>query len=179
CYLHQLPQTPQNMRLKAILCLLILQGLRQIEIVRLNVTDLELVLGHARILGKGKDDTEAVDLHPETVLVLKDYLRVSKIADGALFTSSSNNSRNLRLTTKSIRNIVNPILRELGIKKSVHGFRHYFVTKLVKAYRGDLLEVCRYTRHRSIETLQIYNDNIKAKSDLPRYYNTFKSISLS
>jgi integrase/recombinase XerC len=178
-YLHHLFPTPHNMRVKAILCLLILQGLRQCEIIRLNSTDLDLVSGRMLILGKGRDDKEFIDLHPETVKVLKQYLQISKIADGALFTSSSNNSKNQRLTTKSIRNLINPILHELGIEKTVHGFRHYFVTRLVKAYKGDLLEICRYTRHRSIETLQIYNDNIKRKSDLPRYYSTFENIILS
>ncbi len=177
-YLHQLPPTPRNMRLKAILCLLIVQGVRQIEIVRLNVADIDLVSGRAYIQGKGRDDKEAIDLHPTTVSVLKEYLKVNRIADGALFTSSSNNSRNNRLTTKSIRNLINPILQELNIDKSIHGFRHFFVTKLVKEYKADLLEVCRYTRHRSIETLQVYNDSIKAKADLPRYYATFKSIEL-
>jgi len=177
-YLNQLPPTPRNMRLKAIICLLILQGLRQCEIIRLDVSDLDFVSDTAFIQGKGRDDKEAIDLHPTTVSVLKEYLKVNRIADGALFISSSNNSRNQRLTTKSIRNLINPVLRELGIDKSVHGFRHYFVTKLVKEYKADLLEVCRYTRHRSIETLQVYNDSIKAKADLPRYYATFEGIEL-
>jgi integrase len=172
-----LSATPQNTRLRAIMSLLALQGLRQIEIVRLNVKDLELVRKTAYIQGKGRDDKEPIDLHPETVRTLKDYLRANKIADGALFTSQSNNNRNKRLTTRAIRDIVKQTLNELGIEKTTHGFRHYFTTKLIKTYRGDLLEVAQYTRHRSLEMLQVYNDNIKKQADLPRYYETFEGIS--
>ncbi len=164
---------------KALLSLLILQGLRQIEIIRLNVTDIDTVSKVAFVQGKGQDDTEAIDLHPVTVSALRDYLRQYRIADGALFTSTSNNSRNQRLTTKSIRNILNPILRSLEIPKTVHGFRHYFVTQLVKEYKGDLLSVIRYSRHKSIEMVQIYDDSVKHKADLPRFYKTFESINFN
>lgn len=170
-------QGKDTYRIKALLSLLILQGLRQIEIVRLNVSDLDLASNFAFIQGKGQDDKEIVDLHPVTVSTLKEYVRKYKIADGAVFTSTSNNSMNQRLTTKSIRNLINPILKGLEIDKTVHGFRHYFTTKLIQSYKGDLLTVAQYTRHKSLEMLQIYDDSIKHKADLPRYYETFSSIN--
>jgi len=163
-------------RKKALLSLLILQGLRQIEIVRLNVNDLDFASQTAFIQGKGKDDKEMIDLHPVTVATLKEHIRKNKIADGALFVSTSNNSKKQRLTTKSIRNLINPILRSLEIDKTVHGFRHYFTTKLIQSYKGDLLTVAQYTRHKSLEMLQVYNDTIRHKADLPRYYQTFNGI---
>lgn len=172
-----LNESSDTCRIKALLSLLILQGLRQIEIVRLNVSDLDLASQTAFIQGKGHDDKEIVDLHPVTVSALKNYIRKYRIADGALFTSTSNNSRRQRLTTKSIRNLINPILRSLEIDKTVHGFRHYFTTKLIQSYKGDLLTVAQYTRHKSLEMLQIYDDSIKHKADLPRYYQTFSSIN--
>lgn len=166
-------------RIKALLSLLILQGLRQIEIVRLNVTEIDLVSQYAFVQGKGRDDKEIVDLHPVTVTALKEYIKNNKIADGALFISTSNNSKNQRLTTKSIRNIINPIMRVLEIDKTVHGFRHYFTTRLIQAYKGDLLTVAQYTRHKSLEMLQVYNDTIRHKEDLPRYYETFNSVNFN
>lgn len=169
--------TASNTRLKAVLSLLALQGLRQIEIIRLDVKDLDFVSKTAFIQGKGRDDKEPIDLQPETVKALRDYLRVNKIADGALFVSKSNNSKNKRLTTRALRDIVKQTLRELAINKTTHGFRHYFTTKLIKAYKGDLLEVSLYTRHKSLEMLQVYNDQIKRKADLPRFYDTFKEVS--
>ena len=152
--------------------------MRQIEISRLDVTDLDLAGGTAFVLGKGQDDKEANYLHPESVKALRQYLKLNKIASGALFTSQSNNSRNRRLNTKGIRIIVQGILARLGIDKTVHGFRHFFTTTLIKTYKGDLLEVARYTRHKSLEMLQVYNDNISQKADLPRFYSAFESINL-
>lgn len=168
--------TTQTTRLRAILALLTLQGLRQIEVIRLDVKDLDFVSKTAFIQGKGRDDKEAINLHPETVKALQDYLRTNKIADGALFTSRSNNSRNQRLTTRALRGFVKTTLAGLGIDKTTHGFRHYFTTRLIKTYKGDLLEVAQYTRHKSLEMLQVYNDNIKRKADLPRFYETFSEV---
>ncbi len=174
--LRSLPESTQNTRLRAIVCLLTLQGLRQIEVTRLDVGDIDLVGKKAFVRGKGRDDKEPIDLHPIAVASIKEYLKLNKVADGALFISSSNNSRKQRLTTRGVRLIVKNFLSELHIEKSTHGFRHYFTSKLIKAYKGDLLEVARYTRHRSLEMLQVYNDNIKRQADLPRYYQTFESV---
>jgi site-specific recombinase XerD len=177
--MKDLPSTPTNTRLKALLGLLTLQGLRQVEIVRLDVRDLDLTQGTARIQGKGRDDKELIHLHPETVRTLKEYLKSNTIADGPLFQSRSNNNRHKRITTRAVRLIVTAALRDLGIDKNVHGFRHYFTTKLIKTYKGDLLEVCRYTRHTGLEMLQVYNDGIKQKADLPRYYSAFSGVSFT
>jgi integrase/recombinase XerC len=70
------------------------------------------------------------------------------------------------------------VLDELGIDKTTHGFRHYFTTRLIKTYKGDLLEVRQYTRHASLEMLQIYNDSIKQQADLPRFYSAFEGVQL-
>ena len=176
--MKELPKTPQNTRLKAILSLLVFQGLRQVEVVRLNVKDIDFVSNVAYIQGKGRDDKEPVNLHPETTRALKSYLKSNKIADGALFTSQSNNSKNKRLTTRGLRGLVKETLDELDIDKSTHGFRHYFTTKLIKTYKGDLLEVAQYTRHKSLEMLQVYNDSVKREADLPRFYQAFDGVTL-
>lgn len=177
-YLQQLPSTATNTRLKALIALLALQGLRQIEVVRLNVSDLHLARKTAMIQGKGRDDKEPVSLHPVTVRALRDYVATNRVADGALFVSNSNNSLRKRLTTRSLQELVKGCFAELGIDKSVHGLRHYYATKLIRAYRGDLLQVARYTRHSSISTLQIYFDDVQSEADLPRYYQTFEEIKL-
>ncbi len=175
--IRSLPLTPESARLRAILCLLGLQGLRQIEVTRLDVSDLDLGHKTAMVQGKGRDDKEPIDLHPETVRSLQEFLETNRIADGPLFVGRSNNS--LRLTTRGVRLIIGRILNELGIDKTIHGFRHYFVTCLVRAYGGDLLTVAQYSRHRSLEMLQIYDDNIKRQDDLPRFYKTFEEVKFT
>ena len=172
-----LPQDAKSTRLKAMLSLLALQGLRQIELARLEVKDLDFVSKTAQIQGKGRDDKEPIDLHPETVKALQEYLKANGIADGALFVSQSHNAKTYGLTTRAIRAIITEALRGLGIEKTTHGFRHYFTTKLIKTYKGDLLEVAQYTRHKSLEMLTVYNDSVKRQADLPRYYQAFNGVS--
>lgn len=170
--------TLELIRIKAIISLLALQGLRQIEVTRLDIADLELHRGVLFVHGKGRDYKEAVYLQPQTVEALKIYTRSHKVADGALFVSHSNNSLNNRISTRSVRQIVQDYLVELGIQKNIHGFRHYFTTRLIKIYKSDLTEVARYTRHRSLETLQAYNDAVLAEEDLPRFYGAFSNVQL-
>ena len=177
--LQQLEDNPKNLRLKAILSFLLLQGLRQCEVVRLDIKDIDLVNNLAFVRGKGQDDDESINLHLETSKTLKYYLRSNKISDGALFVSKSNNSNQKRLTTRGLRGIIKKLFNRLEIDKSVHGTRHFFVSQLVKSYKGDLLEVARYSRHKSLEMLQVYDDNIKLKKDLPRFYKTFNSIKIN
>lgn len=177
-YCSTLEPTLINLRLKSILSLLIFQGLRQIEITRLNVTDIDLKNKAAYIIGKGKDDKELIHLHPTTVKVLKTYINKYRFREGALFRSESNNSHGSRLTTKSIREIIKQVLITLEIDGSTHGFRHFFITKLIKSYKGELLTVSKYSRHSNIQMLEVYNDEVIREQDLPRFYNVFNDITL-
>ena len=177
-YCSTLKPTLTNRRLKSILSLLIFQGLRQIEVIRLNVTDIDLKHKTAFITGKGRDDKERIYLHPTTVKVLKSYLSLYRFREGALFRSESNNSYGSRLTTKSIREIIKQVFKTLEIDGSTHGFRHFFITKLIKSYKGELLTVSKYSRHRSIQMLEVYNDETIREQDLPRFYDVFNDITL-
>ena len=177
-HLLALEPTPNNKRLKAMLALFIYQGLRQIELIRLDVTDLDIKNAKALIKGKGRDDKEPIALHPYTITALNDYLQATNKKSGALFTSNSNNSLNARLTTRAIRKLIKQVLDQLDIHNSVHGFRHYFTTTMVKHYKGDLLTVAHYTRHKNLEMLQVYNDAINAEADLPRYYKAFEGLTI-
>ena len=95
-----------------------------------------------------------------------------------MFLSTSNNNKNGRLTTKSIRSIVKSVFKTLRINKSTHGFRHYYTTRLIQSFKGDLIKVAKYTRHRNIEMLQVYNDEINTKADKTRFHKAFKHIKL-
>lgn len=177
-YCSTLEPTIKNLRLKAILSLLIFQGLRQVEVTRLDVTDVNLKDKVAYIIDKGQDDKELMHLHPMTIKAIKEYLNKYKIREGGLFRSGSNFSNNSRLTTKSIREIIKKVLNELDIDGTTHGFHHFFITKLIKSYKGELLTVSKYSRHRSIQMLEVYNDEIIREQDLPRFYDVFNDITL-
>lgn len=168
---------PDLTRIKALLALLAYQGLRQIEIVRLDVKDIQLNRRTAFVQGKGRDDKEPIPLTPETATLLKEYIIAHELADGPLFRCLSGPKTGERLSTRGLRMIVTDMLQQLGINKTTHAFRHFFTTRLIKEYKGDLLEVSHYTRHRSLEMLQVYNDRLHEEADLPRFYGAFEGLS--
>lgn len=172
-HLRELPDNFKTTRLRAIVALLLYQGLRQIEICRLDVSDVDLASGRLYVLGKGQDDREPIHLHPQTSKALKTYLKASKVKDGALFTSLWGHTRGKRLTTRGLRFIIKEEFELVGIEKTVHGTRHYFTTTLVKSYKSDLLRVAKYTRHRSTEMLMVYNDTINDEQDLNKFFKSF------
>lgn len=172
-HLRELPGTFKAARLRALVALLLYQGLRQIEICRLDIDDVQLSTGRLNILGKGHDDKECIYLHPQTIKALKSYIQASKVKDGPLFTSMWGQTKGKRLTTRGLRQIIKTSLSNLKIDKTVHGFRHYYVTTLIKSYKGELLSVAKYTRHSSTDMLMVYNDQIADKRGLSRFYNSF------
>jgi integrase len=178
-YLNSQPKTKENIRLKAIVAMLLYQGLRQIELVRMNVDDVDLTNRTAWILGKGRDDKEQIHLHPVVVECLREYMKEYNLKSGALFVSISRRNAGQRLMTRSIQNLVKDVFEAVSIEaKTTHGFRHYFVTKLLKEYEGNITLVAKYTRHKTLEMLQVYNDAIIEKGDLPRFYACFNNLQL-
>lgn len=175
-HLRNLPDSFKTVRLRALVALLLYQGLRQVEICRLDVSDVRLINKQLYVLGKGRDDREPIYLHPQTVKALTSYIQVSKVKDGPLFTSLWGHTKGSRLSTRGLRGIIKELLAEVGITKTVHGFRHYYTTALIKSYKGELLRVAKYTRHRSTDMLMVYNDQITDKQDLSRYFASFNAV---
>ena len=58
----------------------------------------------------------------------------------------------------------------------IAGIFYMEISILSMVCKGDVLEVSRFSRHSSFEMLIVYDDFIKMKRDLPRYYKTFKNI---
>ena len=176
-WLSELPDTPENDRLKAIFILLLLQGLRLIEICRLDIEDLNLEDEVLFIWGKGRDDKDPVPLMPQTVTYLRQYLRSNDIKDGALFRSNSHSQMGKRLSTRGLREIISVIFKMLHINKTAHGTRHFYTSQLLKHMPGQLLDVAQFTRHRSIEMLREYDNRNKQDFALDKVISAFTGIS--
>ena len=174
--LKYLPNTPRNIRLRAMFSLLAFQGLRQIEIVRLDIDDLDLEKKIAYIQGKGEDDKELIYLAPATVKSLKEYLKVQKTTDGSLFRSMGNRKTE-RLSTMTIKREVGELFGELGIEKTVHGFRHFYVTELLKTM--DIRDVRKFSRHHSIEMLMIYDDEVSIKEKTVQVFKAMEKFEFA
>jgi integrase len=174
--LKELPDTSQNLRKKALFCLLTLQGLRQIEIARFDVEDIDFTSGTAYIQGKGQAEKELVHLAPPTTHALKKYLKTAIISSGAVFKSLGNRSSN-RLTTRTIEREFKSLFVMLGINKTVHGFRHYFITTLLE--KMEVRDVRKFSRHRSLEMLITYNDELDISRKSETVFSCFSHLEIS
>jgi len=174
--IKNLSDAPKNARLKALFCLFALQGLRQVEVTRLNVEDLDLVSGIAYIQGKGRDDKELVYLNPETIKTLKNYIKVCNVGSGALF-KSLGNRKSKRLNTKTIKREFTSLFKTLRINKTVHGFRHYYITHLLKSF--DVGTVRKFSRHKSLDMLIIYDDEVNLSGKKDKVFACFNEIKVA
>lgn len=151
----------------SIIALMVTGGLRDIEVSRANLEDLQQ-LGGSTVLylqGKGRDErTDFIKVVPEVEKPLREYLKTRKQAKGQqpLFTSLSNNSKGHRLTPKSISSIVKGRLVAAGYNSdrlTAHSLRHSAVTLSLMGGL-PLEEVQQFARHKNISTTQIYAHNL-------------------
>jgi integrase len=154
--INAMPDVPRNNRLRALFCLLAFQGLRQCEIVRLNVEDINLISKTALVWGKGRDDKEIVHLAPNTVEVLRNYIASNKIKAGGFFKGMGRRKTD-RMSTRTIKREFGYLFNELKIRKTTHGFRHWFVSTLL-SNKLDARVVMKFSRHANVNTVLIYDD---------------------
>jgi integrase/recombinase XerC len=152
----------------AIFVLMVTCGLRTIEVVRADIEDLR-TLGNKTVLyvqGKGKDEkSEYVIITREVEKAIRSYLATRKDATNKapLFSSTSNNSKGKRLSTRTISGLVKDSLVKTGLNSSrltAHSLRHTAVT--LSLLGGSTLQEARqFARHSNIATTEIYAHNLE------------------
>jgi len=158
----------------AIINLLIRTGLRTIEVVRADVSDIRQEGGEAVlwIQGKGREiKDEFVVLTPETLNPIYEYLSLRKIKSDSepLFASVSIRNKNERLTTRSVSRIVKTCLRNAGINNrrlTAHSLRHTAITLALQA-GATIQEAQALGRHSNINTTLIYAHNVNRILNAP------------
>lgn len=152
----------KGLRDYAILSLMVTAGLRTIEVVRADVSDLR-TLGDYTVLyiqGKGKDQkTDYVKVAPQVEDAIRAYLTERGASENEpLFTSTSRNNYGERMTTRSISGIVKTHLVEAGFNSdrlTAHSLRHTAGTLNI-LNGGTLDETQQLLRHSNINTTMIY-----------------------
>ena len=153
-----------------IISLMLTTGLRTIEIVRSNVSDIMIHKDKYRlyIQGKGHDDKdEYVKLSKDVYELIIEYLKRRSDSFEPLFISHKN--KNERLTTRTIRTVVKDLLRAIDIddkRYSAHSLRHSLATLLIKEANGTLEEVKQILRHKDISTTEIYNHSLTREDNI-------------
>ena len=157
----------------AIVNLLLRTGLRTIEVIRANVEDITFK-GSQRVLlvqGKGRDEKDNfVLLTDKTYQPIAQYLATRGNINGSepLFTSTSNNSKGERLTTRSISYIAKEGLKAIGLDErafTAHSLRHTTAVNILRG--GGSLEQAQMTlRHSNPATTQIYTATLNEERRL-------------
>ena len=165
----------QNKALRdyAIISLLLRTGLRTIEVIRASVEDITFKGGQRVLLiqGKGRDEKDNfVLLTDKSYQPIAEYLatRGNISSSEPLFTSTSNNSKGERLTTRTISYIAKEGLKAIGLDESsytAHSLRHTTAVNILRA--GGSLETAQFTlRHSNPATTQIYTATLNEERRL-------------
>jgi len=150
----------------ALLILLWSNALRRSEVSKANIGDFDPVAKTLRIFGKGRgNNAETVSLGSGTVMAIESWLeaRGEVNPDKSLFCSVNAGYRDGRLCTQAIYNIVKERCQSAGISKAMspHRVRHSSITAALEVTGGDVRRVQKLSRHSSLNTLLIYDDNRK------------------
>lgn len=152
----------------AILELLYATGIRVGELVKIKVTDVDMVNHFAIVFGKGAKE-RLVPVGSKAIKAIEEYLqnsrpyllhKTSQQNHNMLFV----NSKGTPITDRSIRRIVEKYINKLAINKKIspHSLRHTFATHLLNN-GADLRTVQELLGHVSLSTTQIYTHVTKEK----------------
>ena len=150
---------PKALRDLAIVRLLFDLGMRRSEVVGLDLADVDLAHGTVRVLGKGRESRETMTLPGPTVEAIRAWLGHRGQAPGPLFTALDRASHGHRLTGTAVRDLVGQAGAAVGLRVRPHGLRHAAITAVLDHNGGDVRAAQRFSRHRDLRTLSIYDDN--------------------
>lgn len=147
---------------RAIVACLFDLALRRGEVVSLDRAHLDLEGGTLAILGKGRAQRQSLTLPTETCAALAAWIAVRGDDPGPLFVNFAPVIRgDGRITGDGVYKVI----RRLGAKANLpkplrpHALRHAGVTAALDAAGGDVRKVQRFSRHKDLRTLLIYDDN--------------------
>ena len=148
----------------AIYQLCLRNGLREVELMRANIEDLD-VRDNEHILyiqGKFQNEKNTFIVLCSTVMAtINEYLMARgayKLSD-PLFIGFATNKHNTRLTTRTIRRILTKLLVDNECKNTrvtPHSLRHTSISSLTRASGNDVLQAQVFARHSDINTTTIY-----------------------
>ena len=166
---------PEGVRLRAMVSLMAYCGLRQIEVQRANIENLQDKGGRKVLWVQGKGRTSAdefVVLPASAETALIDWLAVHPIRPltpkTPIFCGLGNRSRGKRLTTTHIRREVKAIYKVAGViapTKTTHSLRHSAISNAIRN-GGNLMQVQAMARHADPKTTMIYVHEV-SRTDNP------------
>lgn len=147
------------LRDRAILRLLHDLALRRAEVVSLDLEDVDLEGGAISVLGKGRTQKERLSLPEPTRDALAAWIGARGTEPGPLFLNFDRAGKGKRLTGTGLYLMVRDLGRKAGITVRPHGLRHAGITEALDLTNGNIRAVQRFSRHRDMRILNVYDDN--------------------
>ena len=157
---------PKGLRDRAILHLLSDLALGRAEVVGLDLEDVNLATATLRVIGKGRLQKETLSLPKRTTKILSEWIIARGDFQGPLFMNfhHNDNVRGKRLTSDGLYYIIKNLGKKTGQKIRPHGLRHTAITEAVRKTQAigmDMTKVLKFSRHKHLNTLQIYIDAVE------------------
>lgn len=156
-------QDLKTARDRAIIRLLFGMALRRGEVVSLDRSHLELEAGLLSVMGKGRKERESLTIPSKALESLRAWVALRGDQEGPLFFALDRAHRGHRLDGSAVYRMVSELGQAVGIKTRPHGLRHAGITSALDQTGGNVRAVQRFSRHRKLETLSVYDD---ARQDL-------------
>lgn len=149
----------KSMRDTAILRLLHDLALRRGELAALDLDSLDLPEFRVFVLGKGHAEPEPLTLPLQTKKAVVAWIEARGSEPGPLFTNLDRARKGSgRLSGSAIYAIVKSLGKQAGLSTRPHALRHSAITTALDQMNGDVRSVQRFSRHKDIRTLTVYDD---------------------
>jgi integrase len=153
--------TSHDLRLRLIVLLMLQEGLRRIEVSRLNVEDVDWAERSMVIRGKGGQgcETDSLPITDETWRALDAYLASEGHSHGPLIRNKVR--AHGRMAATSISELVRAAMVDAGIKRpgdrlrTPHSTRHTMAHDVLSR-TSDVRAVQQALRHRSVRSTEVY-----------------------
>jgi integrase/recombinase XerC len=133
-------------------------AMRRGEVCSLDVEHVDLVQGAVSIMGKGRSQREWLSLPDETRDAIKSWLSVRGSEPGPLMIALDPRAYGKRLRGDGAALVIGKMGEGIGARVRPHGLRHAAITEALNATDGNLRLVQKYSRHRSLDMLLVYDD---------------------
>jgi len=89
---------------------------------------------------------------------------------------SLGNRKSKRLSPRTLKRDFAGLFKGLNICKTVHGFRHYYITRLLKSFEVSVVR--KFSRHKSLDMLIVYDDEIDLLAKKDKVFDCFSGLNV-